>query len=308
MKKILYFIAAVALTASLGACTADTGGTNPGNDKKAVITAHLYDTPAQYNPEQTVYYRVFVNNKVNSVKVLYELKKDKDAFIEANSEQEYLEKVLAQGVELTLTNGSAEDIKENLPNIYAITLIGLDEAGNIVVSKELIYRGVNWIEVGTVRLEATVEWFVTLFGSADFTLTGLELRLWRSEFEFTYLKIESPYDELWDGVYTGQYDIKVRCNADGGLTFTNKAESVAIAALGTTVDKVYTGIVDAAPYFNFSFGIDSAGKVGSDYYSYSTIDDDGVVTEMVWNLAPIADNGGAYVGWGDLILTPQYNE
>lgn len=147
MKKILYLIITL-LCISFVSCKQVDSGAEP--ETMARVTVYEMDLPEKdpaYNPDGTVMLRFMPNSLCKSMKVLVQLKKEKDAYIDANGVEAYTNKVFEEGDVHTFTEGVTviDVLYEDRFSYYAITTLALDSSGKPGKVFDFVFYGVNWI-------------------------------------------------------------------------------------------------------------------------------------------------------------------
>lgn len=165
MKKFKYLLFALPLLL-LGACSADMG-TEAGTDTEPVVTLFSY-TPGKasgLNPDNDVQVRFATNSVTKEVYYLTELKEDVNAFIAANGEEAYMQKVIAQGEKFEV-NG-AENVDKDLTGIFGDCLItAVAVNGGSHTKATLSFLGLSWETLTTGTFSPRVNGLPSGFASA----------------------------------------------------------------------------------------------------------------------------------------------
>lgn len=160
MKKVIYSLPFAALL-MLTACEAEEG-TFPGTDKNPAVTVYTY-TPEgeQYNPDNDIRIMFATNSATKEFVYLLDKAEDVDAFFEAiaptdketklrdpqkeaEAEEKYVDKVLAEGKKVTV-NG-AENINIVETDLYGEYIISAVAIGNHY-RKSLSFTGLDWNDI-----------------------------------------------------------------------------------------------------------------------------------------------------------------
>lgn len=144
MKKIIYSFV-VLLAFCLSSCEEVDNLSNNGNSGP-LVTIYSYAAPAGMDADLTANLRFIPNPACSEFYFLIEKKTEKDAFISANGEKAYVERVLEYGLKYPAKN--LDYIKEELGSTYAITAVGVNTKGNPGNPQEVIFYGVDWQPVG----------------------------------------------------------------------------------------------------------------------------------------------------------------
>ena len=143
-SKIFLFAAALAAGVAFSSCTKELG-TVPGSETAPKVTFYQYDAPDEYNQDESLTLRVVPNGKVTSMYLYKEPKADKEAYIAANGEAAYAQKVVSEG---TKYGGSDFDVVlSDIQGLYAITVVAENESEQIAY--ETTFKGILWVDGGT---------------------------------------------------------------------------------------------------------------------------------------------------------------
>ena len=154
MKKILNILTAALAFVALAACT-EKLGTEPGADSTPKTTIYQYSPGDGYNSDEDVTLRFVANGQATKVLYFVELKSAKDAFIEANGEGAYVEKIMAEGNEIPADKLGAYDVTlTGLAGTYAVTALSQNGTANVL--SETIFYGLSWTTVSTGTYEFAV--------------------------------------------------------------------------------------------------------------------------------------------------------
>ena len=167
MKKLAYILSVALLGIFAASCT-EQEGTVPGSDGQPKVTIFQYTPSAEYNADEDVSIRIVKNKQTTSAKYLVELTKDKEAAIEADGEKAYIEKVLANGTDITFSDeGTFDVLLTGLANFYDITVVAVNGSKKELCSST--FEGLAWKPgiAGTYYLGAAS--IQTRAGVASFT-------------------------------------------------------------------------------------------------------------------------------------------
>lgn len=166
MNKFKYALMALPL-ALLGACSAEEG-TEPGTDKTPEVTVYTYDVvDPSLNPDNDVWVRFATNSAAREVYYLVEKESDVEAFVNANGEQAYINKVVETGTKFTVEG--AQNVDVNITDIHGDCVISA-VAYNGATGKrgKAYFTGLDWSDVveGTFYIQqafiSTQSTFATL--------------------------------------------------------------------------------------------------------------------------------------------------
>lgn len=142
MKKLAYILSVALLGIFAASCT-EQEGTVPGSDGQPKVTIFQYTPSAEYNADEDVSIRIVKNKQTTSAKYLVELTKDKEAAIEADGEKAYIEKVLANGTDITFSDeGTFDVLLTGLANFYDITVVAVNGSKKELCSST--FEGLAW--------------------------------------------------------------------------------------------------------------------------------------------------------------------
>ena len=154
MKKFLNILTAALAFVALAACT-EKLGTEPGTDSAPKTTIYQYSPGDGYNSDEDVKLRFVANDKASKVFYFVELKSDKDAFIKANGENAYVDKILKEGEEVPSDKLKAYDVTlTGLAGTYAVTALSQNGTANVL--SETLFYGLSWTTVSTGTYEFAV--------------------------------------------------------------------------------------------------------------------------------------------------------
>lgn len=140
MKKILYSLIAVLAFTAMSCEEAKTG--ENAVDPNPTVTLYEMALPDGANPDLSCKLRLAPNAQTKEMYILQELKKTKDAEIEANGEKAYIEKVIAKGKKYEVKD---QDILfEELKGLFSISVVCVK--GNKKSMKEYVFDGVAWVD------------------------------------------------------------------------------------------------------------------------------------------------------------------
>lgn len=142
MKKLAYILSVALLGLFAASCEVQEG-TVPGSDGKPQVTIFQYTPSSEYNSDEDVSVRFVKNNQTTSAKYLVELTKDKEAAIEADGEDAYIEKVLANGTDIAFTDEGIFDLMlTGLANYYDISVVAVNGGKKELTSST--FEGLAW--------------------------------------------------------------------------------------------------------------------------------------------------------------------
>ncbi len=150
MKKSLYFLLATFVALTVAGCSEDKG-TEPGGDSLPVATIYTVDTPAECDPDTSVAYRIVPNEATNKIYVLTEAADAKANFLNANTEDAYIEKVVKEGQSYE-TAADIEIVKEGLKGLNATTVVA-EAANGKRLAYEATFKGVVWAPAGKAWMQ-----------------------------------------------------------------------------------------------------------------------------------------------------------
>lgn len=142
-KYLLGLFAGMAMV--MTSCSADEG-TEPGSDSKPVVTIYSYEPTSDYNADNDVTVRFVPNNKVEEIYYLNEPAADVTAFIEANGEEAYAQRVIDNGTKATVVEGGYADVTlTDMFGLYTISAVGV-KGGKHNLST-ISFLGLQWEHV-----------------------------------------------------------------------------------------------------------------------------------------------------------------
>ena len=147
MKRYIHILTMALLSLMLSSCV-EKLGTEPGNDPAPKATIYQYAPGTGYNSDEDVAVRFVSNGKAEKIYYLTELQVDKDAYIEANGEAAYADKVVKEGTEVPSESLDSYDVLlTGMAGTYSISAVAV--AGNDAVLSESIFYGLSWTTVST---------------------------------------------------------------------------------------------------------------------------------------------------------------
>lgn len=147
MNKTKYLLGLLAIPAMImTSCSADEG-TEPGGDSKPVVTLYSYEPSSEYNPDNDVVVRFVPNNKVDEIYYLAELESDVAAFVKANGEDAYVERVLENGTKIAVADGEAysDVMLTDMFGLYTISAVAVN--GGKRHRSTVDFLGLQWEHV-----------------------------------------------------------------------------------------------------------------------------------------------------------------
>lgn len=171
MKKLVYIIASVAAGLFLLSSCEQKAGTEPGNDTAPVVTVYNYAAGAEYDSDADQRVRFVSNGKVTKACYLVEKSADKKAFIEAQGEEAYAQKVLNEGKEIAFEDGVYETIITGMTGDYDITSAATDGSKNTL--RSVSFSGIPWDISSSIegKYYVRVKNIADLLGSDPFPAT-----------------------------------------------------------------------------------------------------------------------------------------
>lgn len=142
MKKYIYILATVVAALSLASCT-EKIGTVPGNDAFPVVTPYNYTPSSEYDADTDQRVRFVSNGKATQAYYLVEKKADKLAEIATKGEDAYINKVIAEGTQITIpAEGVFETVITDMPGVYDISVVASD--GTNKTMSATTFDGIPW--------------------------------------------------------------------------------------------------------------------------------------------------------------------
>ena len=142
MKRYSYILAALLVGFSFTSCVEELG-TEPGNDKLPAVIVYSYSPSSEYDSDTDQRVRFVSNGKVSKAAYLVEKQADKKAFIDAQGEAAYAEKVLSQGTAISFaSDGVAETTVTGMTGDYEITAAASD--GSQSTMRSVKFSGIPW--------------------------------------------------------------------------------------------------------------------------------------------------------------------
>lgn len=151
MKRYIHILAMALFSLMLSSCV-EKLGTDPDNDPAPKATIYQYAPGAGYNSDEDVAVRFVSNGKAAKIYYLVELAADKEAYIEANGEDAYIQKVISEGTEIPSESLSSHNvILTGMAGTYSISAVAA--AGSQHVLSESVFYGLTWSTVSTGTYE-----------------------------------------------------------------------------------------------------------------------------------------------------------
>ena len=149
MKKYIYILATVVAALSLASCT-EKIGTVPGNDAFPVVTPYNYAPSSEYDGDTDQRVRFVSNGKATQAYYLVEKKADKLAEIATKGEDAYINKVIAEGTQITIpADGVLETTITDMPGVYDISVVASDGTNKTMSSTT--FEGIPWDTTSSIE-------------------------------------------------------------------------------------------------------------------------------------------------------------
>jgi hypothetical protein len=171
MKKYIYRLFSVLLTAAVMTACVEEEGTEPGSNPAPAVTIYQYTVEKPLNPENDVRLRFVVNNKTTDAYYLAEKTTDKNTRISSLSEEGYKDYVISNGVKLSgIPAESAADVTlTDLAGEYTITAVAV--SGGTKTSTAAVFTGIEWETLAT----GTYEFFNSGISGISSSHTALQI-------------------------------------------------------------------------------------------------------------------------------------
>ena len=155
MKKYIYILATVVAALSLASCT-EKIGTVPGNDAFPVVTPYNYAPSSEYDGDTDQRVRFVSNGKATQAYYLVEKKADKLAEIATKGEDAYINKVIAEGTQITIpADGVLETTITDMPGVYDISVVASDGTNKTLTATT--FEGIPWDTTTSIEGTYTIK-------------------------------------------------------------------------------------------------------------------------------------------------------
>ncbi len=144
LKLFLIFVTVIAFSSCL-----EEEGTTPGGDSEPIATLYIYKADAEnYNPENDVFVRVAINDKVKECYYLAQKAEDRSTQIEQKGEDAYMDYVITEGTKISeFTNYKTADFYvKGLKGKYTISVVAVGGESKSLAGVN--FTGYDWVELG----------------------------------------------------------------------------------------------------------------------------------------------------------------
>lgn len=146
MKKFKYILLGLPLI-FFSACSEEEGS-DPGTDTNPVVTMYSYapESNDETNPDNDVIVRFATNSAVAELYYLVENEDDANAYIDANTAEAYMEKVIKEGTKIDVKG--SENIDELIKDQHGdIMVTGVAVNGGAKSMAYITFTGLDWTKI-----------------------------------------------------------------------------------------------------------------------------------------------------------------
>lgn len=164
MKNYKYLLLSIPAML-LASCNGDMG-TEPGTDPNPVVTLFTYapDESTGLNADNDVSVRLATNSATNAVYYLYEPQSDVAAFLQDNSPEAYVQRVVEKGQKIDVKG--AENIDFNITGLHGVYMITAVATNGIAYySADATFTARDW----SVIYPGTLDWSQDFWSGANIT-------------------------------------------------------------------------------------------------------------------------------------------